>query len=300
MNIPLLVKKIWGKINPLRYWDLLICSFRKDELIIQEVHDFPHDFSARLCIFSNFNQDGIIPATTYFQIQSIRDEGFNIFFVSTSILNEDDTDRLGGICSKVIVKKNAGYDWGAYFTGVMADNYKLRTQILFVNDSIFGPLFPLSEMFQKMSKVACDCWGITSSYEKRFHIQSYFLVFNQKLLESKEFEEFFNNFKIYNNRLNVIKKYEIGFSQYLIRHGFRLDAYIPHEQLYWPPDKKKFNLTHFFWKEMICQYRLPFIKKDFVLKNPMRIKNHSEWEYVIKSDTEYNVNLIKNYINQRT
>lgn len=298
MNIPLATKKIWGKINPLRYWDLLACTFRKDEDFIREVHDFAHDFSEKLCVFSSFNRNGAVPGANYFQLRALRAEGWNIFFVSTSPLRENDIENLGTICSKVIVKKNAGYDWGAYFTGIKADDYTLRKQLLLVNNSVFGPLFPLSEMFGKMSEISCDCWGITDSYEKKFHIQSYFLAVNQKLLESEEFAAFWNNFKIYNNRLNVIKKYELGFSQYLLRHGFKLDAYIPYKELCWPPERKRSNISHFFWKEMICRYRIPFIKKDFLLKNPMRIKNHPEWENVIETNTEYDIKLIKDYISQ--
>lgn len=293
MNIPILKEKIWGKINPLRYWDLLACFFRKDEALIEEIHDYSHDFSEKLCVFSSFIRNGIVSESIYFQLQAICNEAYNIFFVSTVPLSESDVKRLGKICSKVIIKKNAGYDWGAYLTGVQAGDYKLRKQLLFMNDSIFGPLFPLSEMFQKMSKKNCDCWSITDSYEKNHHIQSYFFVINPKLLYSKEFENFWNNFKLYNNRLNVVKKYELGFSQYLVRNGFKLDAYIPYKKLCWPPDKKRLNATHSFWKELIFQYRLPFIKKDFLLKNPMRIKDHSEWEHVIKNHTDYCIDLIK-------
>ena len=300
MNIPLTTKKIWGKINPVRYWDLLVCPFRKDKSFIREVHDFQHDFSEKLCVFSSFNRNGIVPEATYFQLSTIRNEGFNIFFVSTSTLNKNDVKLLGNICSKVIIKKNTGYDWGAYLTGLKAENYKFRKQILLINDSIFGPLFPLSETFSKMAESDCDCWGLTDSYEKKFHLQSYFLVINQKLLQSKKFEDFWDEFKICNNRLNVIKKYELGFSQYLIKHGFKLDAYIPYKKVCFPPDKNKSNMTHFFWKELICQHKLPFIKKDFLLKNPMRISDHPEWEHVIKNNTEYDIALIETYINQKS
>ena len=293
MNIPILKEKIWGKINPMRYWDLLVYASRKDDDLIQAVHEFSHDFLGKLCIFSSFNRDGTVSESVYFQLQAVRDEDYNIFFISTSTLNEEDIKRLGTICSKVIIKKNKGYDWGAYLSGIRAGDYKLRRQVLFMNDSTFGPLFPLNEMFTKMSKVNCDCWGITDSYEKKYHIQSYFFVINQKLLSSKEFENFWNKFKLYNNRLNVVKKYELGFSQYLIRKGFKLDAYIPYKKLCWPPDKKKLNGTHFFWKKLILKYRLPFIKKDFLFKNPMRIKDHYKWESVIEAYTEYDIKLIK-------
>ena len=294
MNIPILKEKIWGKINPMRYWDLLVCSFRKDKDFIQAVHEFSHDFSGKLCIFSSFNQNGIIPESVYYQLEAVSDEAYNIFFISTSPLNRDDIKRLGKICSKVIIKKNSGYDWGAYLSGVRAGDYKLRKQLLFMNDSTFGPLFPLSEMFKKMSENKCDCWGITDSHEKKYHIQSYFFVINQHLLYSKEFEYFWNNFKLYNNRLNVVKKYELGFSQYIIKSGFKLNVYIPYKKLCWSFDKKKSNSTHYFWKELIIQYRLPLIKKDFLFKNPMRIKNHPEWESVIEAYTEYDIKLIKN------
>ena len=295
MNIPLLIKKIWDRINPLRYYDLLASTFRKDELLIRKIHDFKHGFSERLCIFSSFNRDGIVPEATYFQLQAIKDEGFNIFFIANGILNENHIKTLGKICSKVIVKKNSGYDWGAYFTGIKIADYKLRKQLLLINDSVFGPLFPLGEMFRKISGISCDCWGVTGSYEKKFHIQSYFLVINHNLLLSGQFAEFWNDFRLYNNRLNVIKKYELGFSHYLTSRGFHLETYIPYKQLCWPPDRKKSNITHFFWKEMICQYRVPFIKKDFLLRNPMRIKNHSEWEDVINNNTEYDIEFIKKY-----
>ncbi|QSH40373.1 rhamnan synthesis F family protein [Lentisphaerota bacterium ZTH] len=292
MNTQILFKKIWGKVNPLRYWDLLISPMRDDDELIMQNIDFPQQLSEKLCIFSSFNKKEVVSKSVYFQLKALQKEGFNIIFVSTSKLPTEDIETLGEFCSKVVIKQNEGYDWGAYLTGIRLGDIENRNQLLLINDSIYGPLFPLSQVFSQMSEKGFGCWGITDSYEKKYHLQSYFLCLNSNLLHSVTFKSFCDNFIFYSNRLNVIKKYELGFSQYLIKNAFKLGAYIPYKKICWPPDKKKLNQTHFFWKELIINHRMPFIKKDLLLKNPMRVKNHSEWRQIIQNHTEFDITLI--------
>ncbi len=60
-------------------------------------------------------------------------------------------------------------------------------------------------------------------------------------------------------------------------------------------DLTKANPTHYFWKELITKHRMPFLKVELLRDNPAGI-DISGWEEVVKSCSNYNVDLIKRHL----
>lgn len=181
-----------------------------------------------LTIFSHFDHENKIDDYVIYYLKSLKEISNEIVFVSTSQLENSEQIKLINICTKVIIRENIGYDFMSYKVGLLASGveYKKFDQIILCNDSVYGSLFPLNKMFIKMNKLKDDCWGIFKSFECKKHLQSFFLVFNKKIIDSNFLFDFFSKVIPLNSKNEIIKNYEIGLSTSLINANFCLNSYI--------------------------------------------------------------------------
>ena len=179
----------------------------------------------RAVIFAHFDKDDIIDDYVVYYIRCLRDICIRLIFISTARLPESEVSKVEGICDKVIVRENIGYDFMSYKTGLEQLKTGDYDEVVLCNDSVYGPFFPLSEMFGKMERVECDFWGVTESCEIARHLQSYFLVFREKALKANCFQEFWDNLFIRANKQEIIDEYEVGLSQMLFNSGATGKAY---------------------------------------------------------------------------
>ena len=250
-----------------------------------------------LCIFSHFDPDDIIDEYVINYLESINNLEFDIIFVSTSEkLDNIEINKIKFLCKKIIIKKNNGYDFGSWVVGLdsIRNNISLYDNLIICNDSVYAPLFNLADIFSKMNKRNCDFWGITDSYQHSYHLQSYFIFFKKTLFSSKFFWNFWDNYKLYNKKRNIIKNYEVNLTKYFISNGFKSDVLCPTIDF---PDYAKVNTTHNNWKALITKYKCPIIKIELLKKNPLNI-NIDDAETMIKNENYYNFDLIKNHLNR--
>jgi rhamnosyltransferase len=101
-------------------------------------------------------------------------------------------------------------------------NLDLRAwdELVLTNSSIIGPVTPLAEAFERMRGTDCDFWGMSDTLAIDYHIQSFFLVFRSSLLKSGQIERFFASVLPYRHKLQVIRSYELGLTQFLLDQGF--------------------------------------------------------------------------------
>ena len=106
-----------------------------------------------------------------------------------------------------IVGKHGEYDFGSYKRGFQWANKNLNLanyeELIFCNDSCYGPIYPFENTFDSMSHKNLDFWGITENsvgfvlnqkreFESGYikHIQSYFIVFKSQIFLANYFIEF--------------------------------------------------------------------------------------------------------------
>ncbi len=78
---------------------------------------------------------------------------------------------------------------------------------------------------------AADIWALTDSWQIRYHLQSYLLMAGPAVLHSPAWHDFWRGVKPLAAKHWVIRRYEIGFSQAMLRAGFRLGAIWPYAAL---------------------------------------------------------------------
>ncbi len=147
------------------------------------------DTLRKACVYVHFDRPRpgarLCAAST---AREIRGCGFDILFVSNRLTLDDETDKqLRELCAgEVMVRRNRGHDFGAWKDGiaVLGDPRGLDA-LLLANDSVYGPIYPLADVLQRLRFDAADVWGITDNWDIRYHLQSYFLLFSPAALRQR-------------------------------------------------------------------------------------------------------------------
>lgn len=279
----------------------------------------------RAIIFVHYDKYNTIDNYVYFYLEELKKNSSYLVFISTSKLSKKDIFVVSKYCSKVIIRKNVGYDFMSYKIGLESFDHTSYDEVVICNDSVYGPVYPLKNIFNAMQHKECDFWGTTDNNDINYHLQSYFLVFRKNILNSQVFLDFWDSVKVLDNKNDIIKKYEIGLTQILIKAGFSSQVYASFKpknmqkmvifakkltpcrifkKIYAVLTQKssiqrigKLNSSHYFYKELLLVDKVPFIKIELLRDNPMNV-NLDDVDNLISKFTNYNFSLIKNHLSR--
>lgn len=184
----------------------------------------------RAIVFASYNRNDIIADYVVYYLKELRKISNKIVFVCDNDLPEKETRKVTDYTIQVICKRHGSYDFGSYRLGFLwlCDNQYLNNieELCFINDSCYGPIYPLEDVFKAMDYRTCDFWGLTDSHEKEYHIQSFFLAFRKNTFESLEFNNFVMGFKKEASFEDYVNNYELNFTKVLKDAGFKSDTFI--------------------------------------------------------------------------
>jgi len=281
-----------------RIVDTFLARFiRPESLILKQLEGgAPRGKSKRLCLFSHFDRRNRIAPYVLHYLQCLRELGADIVFITTSEqLDPAEIPKLQPYCIQIIQRKNMSLDFGSWRIGLLqAKTLSSYDQLILANDSVYGPLFPLPSVFEKMEPKKLDVWGITSTQEKTYHIQSYFLVLSKRVFQSEPFTSFWNGFQYYRSKERIISEYEIGLSRLARRENWKMGAYIEHSEM--EGKGKDLNPTLFHWDLLIEKLQCPFLKTEVLRLNRANSPRVGQWEDIIRTKTGYDTALIAEHL----
>jgi len=277
----------------------------------------------RAIVFVHYDKDNLVDAYVYFYLEALKQHSTHLVFVTTSTLSKEDYEKVSQLCSNIIERKNIGYDFMSYKVGLASFDYTKYDELLICNDSVYGPFYPLSSLFERMSNTKCDFWGMTDNNDMSYHLQSYFLLFKKSLLVAPAFSIFWKDVKVLDDKDEIIETYEVGLTTHFQKEGFipavaiafkvsklqkisifikkltpqkifhKLSSIVKKE--YTLARVGKVNATLYFWKALILDYKMPFIKIKLLRENPNNI-NIDKVEHLLSSVSDYDTTLIKNHL----
>ena len=135
-------------------------------------------------------------------------------------------------------------------------------RLYWVNDSIYGPLNDESfnMLIDKVRNSKSDFIGLTLNNKPIIHLQSYFLVFNKRILNCKDFFIYVKNIMYFPVKSLVIEFYEIRLTQFLKNLGFS------YESIYQLKEKNGKNIVYKFPRELV-EVSFPYVKTRLVRDN---------------------------------
>ncbi|HFR4577710.1 TPA: rhamnan synthesis F family protein, partial [Streptococcus suis] len=202
-----------------------------------------------------------------YQLEHLRPLFSNVVFISNSHLNDDIVHRL--IQNKLIdtyhQRENIGFDFAAWRDGMATvgfDELKNYDSVTLMNDTCFGPLWDMKEIYAHFeSDSTIDFWGMTNFRKtKQFneHIQSYYLTFTQKVVQSEVFQSFWRGIQNFTNVQDVIDNYETNVTSTLVDAGFE------YQVVFNTVEEDTTGMLHpdfsYYNPTAILSHQVPFIK----------------------------------------
>jgi hypothetical protein len=250
----------------------------------------PEFTRGRICLFSHFDVDCILDPHVQTYIRALTDAGIATWLItSCDGLELESLELARSLCAAVIIRENRGYDFAGW--AMVLDAWPElfdADELIFANDSVYGPIIPLQHVFSAMATVDCDLWGMTSSREIAPHMQSYFLVFRKAALAHEVAKSFWGEVRPLPSKEGVITRYELRLEKVMRAAGLRTAVYAP------PLDKLASNPTSKHWRELVAKHAFPFVKVSLLRDNPNR-EDISGWDLLVARGG-YEASLIDNHL----
>ncbi len=267
----------------------------------------------RCCICVFWDKQGIVRDYVTYYIKGLQEVAEKVIVTVNGILTEDSREKLKNLGVQVFQRENKGLDFGAWKDTIADIGYSELAkydELIITNTTCYGPIYPLSEMFDEMEAKECDFWGITKHPNDGYctidgdeksrvieHIQSYFLVFNKNVILSDTFKNWWDNIEYYNDYNKVVGYYETKLTKYFEDAGFKSDSYIDINL------HKDFTSNPTLCPDKILQNKhLPLIKRkaiilDYNILIGLSLTQHNNkiLQY-IKDNTNYDIDMIYNDI----
>ena len=235
---------------------------------ITVVRPAPSGTADNLCLFLTYQPGPAPKPHVVAHVTALLDRGVRVVLIVNTALPAGQLQfdpawvaRLDGL----YVRENTGFDFAgwAHVHGLVAPTLSAR-RLFLVNDSIIGPLndHDFDRLLARVQAAKADVVGLTESMTPRPHLQSFFLVFNQRAID-EALGPFFRNVLSLPDKGMVIDVYETRWTQRLRQDGFVCEALFP------PliPHALESNDTHDLWQELIAA-GFPYIKASVMASHP--------------------------------
>ncbi len=217
----------------------------------------------RIAIFASYSEKGTIEDYVLYYLRNLKVVAEKIIFIADNDISPAEENKLKDLVFYSKCQRHGCYDFGSYRRGfewaAQQGILEEADEVIFCNDSCYGPVTPLDQAFEKMKQKTCDFWGMIESHEFKAHLQSYFLTFKRQVFLSDAFRDFITSMIQQKDFLQYVKAYEMGLTEYLCKAGFKYAAFIEYAQYAFINHHIPTNPT--FYPVTTLELGLPFIKR---------------------------------------
>ena len=194
----------------------------------------------RVCVFSFYDAQGLVDDYVVFFLKALSPFVERILFYSNGPLAPGAAQKLKDCVGEIIIRPNEGFDVIAYRQGlehIGFDGDGAYDEVLMVNHTCYGPLFPFAELFGAMERRACDFWGVTAHAAMTpnpltgfgtlaYHINTNFLAVRRDMARSPAFRAYWETLKAEPTYEKAILSHEAAFTEHFAKLGFTHATYL--------------------------------------------------------------------------
>lgn len=280
----------------------------------QELPSEPPPGRGTLVLFAHFDPQGIVDPYVVYYLQALHRLGATILFVSGSAkLRPESVAPIRPLCAGIYTRRTLCMDFGSWHLGwsiLEQHGWSLDQfdRLVFTNDSVFGPLFPIEEMWGAFG--GADMYGAIESAEFGVHLQSFFLAWDLNARTRPFLSEFWNDFTYVVDKVNIVDRYEIGLSRRAREAGLRIKPFVsvadiratygrsPNHQWASKFPGEPFNHTLYYWDGLIEHFRFPFLKTILPRYNDPWHDSMARLREFIEQRTDYPYELIQSNVDR--
>jgi hypothetical protein len=322
-------KRGWyGYIEPVL--SLAASIGRSNDQLIGPPPAIDRPLGPNVAVFVHFDAAGAVRDHVLHYIKALHQAGHAVVFVTNAgKLLPEARNVIEPFCAAILVRRNVGYDFGAMREAVLRLGLPREDtrQVLIVNDSVYGPLKPLDDLLSRIDFDTADVWGCTESWQRRYHLQSYFLAFGPRALRHPVWLNFWSGVRPVQSKDWIIRTYEVGLSQQFLRAGLTCRAIWAYSDLVKCVDpellagddddpsilgdpivlmrrhharhirdaavlRRPLNPTSDLWRQLLLA-GYPFLKRELLRSNPTNVNDVTDWRDVLRNQVGLDPTLIE-------
>lgn len=190
----------------------------------------------RLGIYCFYDKYGHAASFIKTFLDDLMDNLDDLIVVVNGQLSDQARQLFSEYTKTIIVRENKGLDAAAYKQAILTLGWeKLESydEVICLNDTVMGPVYPFREMFACMDRKDVDFWGITAyageTVDKEqipTHLQAYWHAYRRSLVSSPAFHEYWETMPLWKDYAEVTRKHEMTFTKHFTDLGFTWASYI--------------------------------------------------------------------------
>lgn len=244
----------------------------------------------RIALYIFYDKEGYVAEYVKYYIKALTETADRVVFIVNGNVQPDGRKEIENLGAEIFLRENSGLDFGAWKDVILKIGFQTIStydELILCNCSCFGPVYPLAEVFGEMESRRCDFWGITKHPANGVllikedkstaiveHVQSYFVVFTKRVLESSCFQKWWTDLIPTSTFANEVAYHENKFTQYLSSGGFSYDTYVDCDRYF--KLNSSCNLTFAFADEILKVDRDPFVKRKLFFSKDNRFIKRGE------------------------
>lgn len=226
-----------------------------------------------VCFFAHFDKDNKVDEYVLRYLAKLKELNFSIVFISTTRLAAADIERLGADCADVMLRGNSGLDFGSWAAAFRKHGAAVNGRLLLANDSVYGPIGSLRAALERLTAAPADFYGMVESTQIAPHLQSWFLLFEPWVIRHETFSQVLSLPFPAMAKKQIVAQGEVALSSRLIAQGFRYAALCKRDDLGSAQARHAMNPMLLFWREVLFEYGVPFLKIELLRDNPLGVEN---------------------------
>ncbi len=264
----------------------------------------------RVCLFAAYDGDGIVDEYVVDYVRELSRHA-DVYYLADAEMKDSELAKLAEITRGAWGVRHGEYDFGSYSRlaeMVGWDTIEEYDELLLVNDSCYL-LRSLDEVFARMDSRGCDWWGLQSTkgiystrllpvnqfrdplpmesvrtalvdafeqdYTYDFLLGSFFLAYRKPVIADPEFRRYLGSVTKQRTKRDIILKYEIGMTRWLIQHGHSFDTFAANLYPFHPVFTK--------WYFRLLDEGFPLLKRYFLSENHYHVPRLFQWPELIRS-----------------
>ena len=240
----------------------------------------------RICLFAGYDNHNKVQDYVVYMAKELSHIS-DVYYMASSQVPQNELDKLNPyaetVCATVHHQRDFG-SWQRLIALLGWEKLMLCDELILCNDSVYGPLQNLEDIFKIMESRGYDFWSMTADYAYDFHLHNYFMVFSGAVVRSRVFQNFWSSIP----RYSVIYNCSFELTPLLLENGFVGNSYIRgyrNENIMQQP------------RQMLQNFKVPFIKtKSFQPHNKYTAGSGLALRYRIRTNSNYNTGLINAHI----
>lgn len=221
-----------------------------------------------VAIVAGFDREGRVGLAQLHLGRALRDAGFFVVLIQDAELAEmsdDERWRVELAFDVVMGHRHGGYDFNSWRLALRRmPHLASASELLLINDSVIGPLWPIDELMVTIRSRKHDVVGAVESTHPESHLQSWFMWFGANPVRSGDVQRYLEMWRPGLGKRQLIENLEMPLARTMVRWGYSVSAVATAIEL----DAGTDNPSIYRWDRLLDK-GLPFVKRELFLNHEL-------------------------------